>query len=276
MARAIALGAEVAGVVRVQRGDGGDALADADAFLLQAGDLQRIVGDEVHGRDAELLQDRRRDVVSPQVVRETEGAVGLVGVGAARLQRVSANLVAEPDAAAFLAQVENDAAGRGADQGQGVLQLITAVAFQAAQDLAGEALAVDADGHSLATAHLALDRGDVLLVRAALAEDDYPEQPVAGGQRRSRIDVDWRVGTTQRAQQRSGLIVPQDGPPSRRRHETLREPERFRNRSNRSQGCATPAQTREATGPPAHPRWTVLRGVHARDPGRVQLRRRAP
>src|SRR5678815_4197104 len=48
VSRALALGAQVVNVMRIVRSGGGDSTADGDSFLHQPGDLQRIVGDQVH------------------------------------------------------------------------------------------------------------------------------------------------------------------------------------------------------------------------------------
>src|SRR5215468_4433182 len=88
MSRALALGAQVVDVMRIVRSGGGDSTADGDSFLDQTGDLQRIVGDEIDAAHPEQPEHVRRDVVGPEIVREPQLAVRLVGVQPACLQCV--------------------------------------------------------------------------------------------------------------------------------------------------------------------------------------------
>ena len=60
--------------------------------------LRRVVGHQPHRRDAEVDEDLRADAVLARVGREAELEVRLDGVAALVLQRVGAQLVAEPDA----------------------------------------------------------------------------------------------------------------------------------------------------------------------------------
>ena len=64
------------------------------------------------------------------------------------LQRVGLELVAQADAAALVAaDVDDDARALGGDQLERALELLAAVAAAAAEDVAGEALGVDAHEH---------------------------------------------------------------------------------------------------------------------------------
>src|SRR4051812_11524916 len=78
------------------------------------------------------------------VVGESEAAVGVDGVEAAILQRIGAELVRKADSAAFLAQIEQQSTARRADDAQRLLELRSAIAFQRAEYVAGQALAVQA------------------------------------------------------------------------------------------------------------------------------------
>ena len=139
------LGAEVAlkGFVRLDLG--GDALSDRDAGGLKRGDFLRIVGDEADAGDAEELEDFGGELVGAAVGGETELDVGFDGVQALVLELVGAELGHEADAAALLLLIEEDADALGGDAGERELELEAAVAAEGAEDVAGEALGVDAD-----------------------------------------------------------------------------------------------------------------------------------
>src|SRR4051794_17162085 len=79
----------------------------------------------------------------------TQREVRLVGVCPGVLQRVGRELRVEPDATAFLPQVEQVAAGSG-NALDGLAQLRTAVTPLAAEYVAGQALAVRADQRHVA------------------------------------------------------------------------------------------------------------------------------
>ena len=98
--------------------------------LLQLVDLVRIVGEETHGLYAEFPEDLGADVVLALVALEAQGQVRLHGVHAPLLQCVGFQLVDEPDPAALLAHVEEDAAAFFFDLGHGGGELFPAVAAQ--------------------------------------------------------------------------------------------------------------------------------------------------
>ena len=74
-----------------------------------------------------------------------ERVVGFDGVEALVLELVGAELGHEADAAAFLLLVEQDAGAFVGDAGEREVELVVAVAAQGVEDVAGEALRVDAD-----------------------------------------------------------------------------------------------------------------------------------
>ena len=77
-----------------------------DSRGLQSFDLRWIVGEQPYPIDAERAQHGRRMPVIPFVVGKAEAAIGIDRVEATVLQRISADLVRQPDPASFLAQVE--------------------------------------------------------------------------------------------------------------------------------------------------------------------------
>ncbi len=148
MAEFFAFGFEVA----LEGGFGGDggvyAGGDADAGGFEGGYFFGVVGDEADGGDVELLEDLGGEVEVAVVVAEAELEVGFDGVGAAVLELVGAELGHEADAAAFLVLVEQDARSLARDEPEGEVELVVAVAAQGVEDVAGEALGVDADERS--------------------------------------------------------------------------------------------------------------------------------
>ena len=112
----------------------------------------------------EVDQDLRADAVVAQVGRQAELQVGVDGVEALLLQLVGAQLVEQADAAPLLGEVEQHALALLLDHRQRGLELLAAVAAQRVEDVAGEALGVDAHEDVLRAGDLALDHRDVVLV----------------------------------------------------------------------------------------------------------------
>ncbi len=131
----------------------------------------------------------RRDLVVPLVVAESQRAVRLDGVEAAVLQRVRAHLVAQPDAPALLAQVEEQAALHRAEPPQGHLELVAAVAAQRAQRVAGEAFGVQPRGHLRAAHHVPVHQRDVLLLVPVVPEGHDLEPAESRRQLGDRVDL---------------------------------------------------------------------------------------
>ena len=115
-----------------------------------------------------MTEHRRGGVVTARVVGQPEQPVGVDRVGAVRLQRVGAHLVGEPDAAPFLAQIEDGAEAAPRDLGLRRLELVFAVALQRPEDLARDAFGVNAHGHVGATCHVAHAEGHVLVGQAGV------------------------------------------------------------------------------------------------------------
>ena len=84
---------------------------------------------------------------------QAEVEVGVDGVATAVLQLVGLQLGDEADAASLVAaEVDHHSPALGDDRPQRLVELGTAVAALAAEDVAGQALAVDAGQHRLALA----------------------------------------------------------------------------------------------------------------------------
>ena len=132
---------------------------DLDAGLLDGVDFFGVVGDEADGSEAEVLEDGggKLEVAAVGAVAEIE--VGFDGVAALVLELVGAEFVHEADSAALLHFVEEDAGAGVGDGAEGEFELLAAVAAERMEDVAREALRVDADdGRS--SVDVAHDQGD--------------------------------------------------------------------------------------------------------------------
>jgi hypothetical protein len=159
VAHFFALGLEVAFVGGFAGDLGGDALDDFDADEFEGFDLFGVVGDEADGGNFELLKDLGGELEVAAVGFVAEFEVGFDGVEALVLEFVGAEFSHEADAATLLLLVEHDAGAGFDDGGHGELELLAAVAAKGVEDVAGEALGVDADdgGCGVDVAH---DEGD--------------------------------------------------------------------------------------------------------------------
>src|SRR5207244_12995904 len=111
-------------------------------------DLPGVVCQQPNLPDAEIDENLSADAIVPQVRRVAEPAVGLDGVDLfLLLELVGAELGEQADAASFLTHVQDHALARLADLLQGTVELRAALAEQAVEGIAGQALAVDANQH---------------------------------------------------------------------------------------------------------------------------------
>ena len=132
-----------------------DALDDLEAVAGEADELARVVREEAHLADAEVVQDLRADPVVAEVGREAEFEVRVDRVAAVLLKRIGTDLVREADPATLLAQVHERPAARRGDPLHRHLELLPAVAAPRVEDVAREALAVDPDERRLPARALA-------------------------------------------------------------------------------------------------------------------------
>ena len=118
----------------------------------------------------------------PQVRLEAQSLVGFHSVQSLVLQGVGLDLVVEPDTAALLAHVEEDAVARFGNLLQRQVDLLTAVAAHAPKDVSGEAFTVDADQDRFVLGPLTDRQCDVLAhIHVALVGDGL-EWAVVGGE----------------------------------------------------------------------------------------------
>ena len=105
MPRPVALGRQIAGVVRICRELVGDPLGDRHALRLQSSDLGRVIGHQPDRLHPEQRQHPRRHRKIARFGGQAEAVVGVHRVKALVLQPVGAQLVDQTDAAAFLPQI---------------------------------------------------------------------------------------------------------------------------------------------------------------------------
>ena len=88
MPHAIALGAQVVDVVGVSLDLEAHSLGDGQTVTLETGSLGRVVGEQSHGPDTEVIQDLCPCAVVTGIRRHAQGEVGIDGVVSLVLQRV--------------------------------------------------------------------------------------------------------------------------------------------------------------------------------------------
>lgn len=157
------LGLEVFLVLLGDRRDHRDPAHHGEPVPLEPNELGRVVRHQPHRAHANVPENLGADAVLAGVDGEAELDVGLHRVAALVLQVVGAELLAEPDAAAFMAaQVHEYSAAGLLDQLHREVQLLAAVAAGRAEDVAGQALRVHPHEHVFPIADIALGNSDVL------------------------------------------------------------------------------------------------------------------
>ena len=154
-------------------------------------DIRRHLAAEDHGQRVPLVEIQgelgargprrvaRLRVDDDQAIEEER--VGRCRLGV--LQGVRVQLGVQADPPALLPEVEQEAAGRG-DALDGLAQLRSAVAALGAEDVAGQALAVDADEDVLLPLDVAFHERDVLLAGEGLDEERRVGRALADGDSR--------------------------------------------------------------------------------------------
>ena len=142
---------------------------DLHTVLFQSFYLKRIVRQKPDFLDAQVLQHLVSHVVFAQIAWESQNQIGFNCVVALVLQRISVDFVDEPDAASFLAQVDQDPSACLGDLLHGRVQLLAAVAAFRSEDIAGQALGMDAHQHGFFRRDIAHDQSDVVFVCVDLA-----------------------------------------------------------------------------------------------------------
>jgi len=178
---------EVGAVELGRRNHERDATAHAGAELFQLHDLVRIVGHQMDRGHVQTRQHVGRDRVVALVITEPEGQVGFHGIEPSVLERIGAHLVEDADAPALVPQVEHRSTVGLADEREGAVQLLAAVAAQRAEGIAGKTLGVQPDKHGSLATQVAAGEHDHL--GRAVAHDADPEVARSGRQHRLRVEL---------------------------------------------------------------------------------------
>ena len=179
---------------RIRRGDfERQPLGDRQAVPFDPHQLARVVAEQTHRADAQLAQDLDTHSVIALIRFEAEPLVGLDRVEALVLELVRANLVREPDAAAFLIQIQQDAAAFLGDPLHGRIELGAAVTADRVQSVAGQARRVDADEDVRAVLDIAANERDVRLVIDLILERVDAEIAILGRHLRRGDALDERL-----------------------------------------------------------------------------------
>src|SRR5688500_3972492 len=168
----------------------GDALDDAQPRLLHRAQLERVVRHQPDLAQPEVEEHLGALPVLAQVDGESQTLVGLDGVGALVLEGVGADLVDDADAAPLLQLVDDGAPTLALDELHGAVELAAAVALRRAEDVARQALRVDARERRLLQPHLALEEDDELLLARLRAVAGDAELADLGRQTRLRNPLD--------------------------------------------------------------------------------------
>jgi hypothetical protein len=176
------LGFEVACVVLVGFLFDGDLLDDFEVMAFESDDFSGVVGHEADFADAEVGDDLGADAVVAEVHGEAEFKVGFDGIETLLLEFVGFDFAVEADATTFVAaHVDDDAGSFLFDALHGGVELAAAVAAAGGEDVASEALAVDAHEGGGVGLDLAFDEGDVVGAVENAAIKVEAEAAVIGG-----------------------------------------------------------------------------------------------
>src|ERR1700730_16202958 len=159
------LGLQVTRVVGVCRDADRHALDDLKTETLQSIELFRIVREQLDLANAKVIKNLASYAVVALVGRVAEGLVGLDSIQPAILQVVGVQLIQQPDATAFLvADVQDDANTVRGDHLHRRVQLGSAIAAKAAEDVPREALGMCTQQRRLLGIDLAEDQREMVLM----------------------------------------------------------------------------------------------------------------
>src|ERR1700694_4198053 len=143
MSKLVFLGLQVALVVRIGFDADRDALDDLQTESFESVNLLGVVRQQPDLSNAEVVDDLAADAVVAFVCRVAQSLIRLDGIEARVLEVVGVQLVEQPDTATLLvADVQDHAGAVGGDRFHRGMELCAAVAAQAAENVAGEALRV--------------------------------------------------------------------------------------------------------------------------------------
>jgi hypothetical protein len=158
----------------------GDALRDRHPMILETLDFFGVVGQEADGVDPEVLQNLCADGIVPLVGPVSQHLIGLDGVVAFVLQVIGLQFVEEPNAATFLAEIEEHPRALRGDAAHGGVELFAAVAAKGPENIPRKALRMDAHENVLLPLHVAVDKGQMILVVHGVFVERQGEFPIDG------------------------------------------------------------------------------------------------
>ena len=120
-------------------------IGDFETELGELINLIGVIGQKTHGLHAQIAQDLRADEVLAFISLEAQCKICFKRIHALVLQLVSAKLVYQADATTFLTHVQNYATALFVNRAHSRSELITAIAAQGAECIAGEAFRVNAN-----------------------------------------------------------------------------------------------------------------------------------
>src|SRR5579862_89196 len=162
-------------VVRRRRRLQWNAAHDLEPVTFEPEYFLGVVRDQAHLAYAEIVENLRSDAVVALIDRQSKREIRFDGVRPAILKLVRAQLVSQPNAAAFLPKIEQYAATPVCDQLHSAVALRRTVAADGMQRVAGHAFGVDADEDLFSVSDLPHDQRDVrVLVNRRGVADAFP------------------------------------------------------------------------------------------------------
>src|SRR5688572_10449867 len=155
MSELVLLGLQIASGEVGRRNFQRNRVGNRQPVTLQPDELPWIVREKPHGLHAEVAENLSADSVIALVRLEPQPLVRLDRIETAVLQLVRADLVRQPDAAAFLIEIQQDPSTFLSDPGERRLELPAAVAARRMKDVSCQAFRVHTDQNITAFADLA-------------------------------------------------------------------------------------------------------------------------
>src|SRR4026209_1380414 len=168
MSRTLDLGHHVRAVVAIERTEERLAIRYVDSAIPQRPNFLRVIGQELDALDPKVPQYLDSGVVATFIGTEAQRAIGVNGVQAFLLQQIRSKLVAQTDTPTLLRQIQEDASAPGGEDAQAGMQLFTAVASEAAEEIAGKAGGVEPHGHRVWPALALADHNGHMLQEAVV------------------------------------------------------------------------------------------------------------
>jgi hypothetical protein len=149
MSRTLDFGRHIREVVAVEPTEERLAILHLDSAILQSPNFLRVVGQELDALDPKVPEYLDSSVVATFIGTEAQRAIGVDSVQAFLLQQIRSKLVAQTDTPTLLRQIQEDASAPGGEDAQAGMQLFTAIASEAAEEIAGKAGGVEPHGHRI-------------------------------------------------------------------------------------------------------------------------------